>query len=247
LPRKKPTTRDSGRAIGYIRVSTEQQVESGLGLESQRKRVKDYCKFKKLKLAEVVEDHAISARDPLAGREAGHQLLALLDDTSYGHVVGLRLDRIFRDTVDCLSVVSSWDAQGVTLHLVDLGGQAFDTKSATGRFFLTVLAAIAEWEALTISERTIAALERKRDRGDDLGGAPYGMEWSELSDGTRGERLVSCEAEQQVIDEILKLHRMRVSIRKIANRLNEDAVPPRGARWHHNTVARILRRSKGAG
>lgn len=247
MPRKKALSRESDRAIGYIRVSTEQQVESGLGLEAQRKRVRDYCAFRQLQLVDVVEDHAISAREPLAAREAGQNLLELLKDADYGHVVGLRLDRIFRDTIDCLSVVSDWDEQGVALHLVDLGGQAFDTKSATGKFFLTVLAAIAEWEAVTISERTIMALERKRQRNEDLGTAPYGTEWKLLPDGTRGEEIVPCEAELQVIDEIQNLHRMGKSLRKIANLLNEKKVPARGERWHFTTIARILKRSRGEG
>src|SRR5262245_4570794 len=62
-------------AIGYIRVSSEEQAESGLGLEAQRQRIAAYCTMKGLHLAEVFEDPGISAGKPLASRPAGSRLL----------------------------------------------------------------------------------------------------------------------------------------------------------------------------
>jgi DNA invertase Pin-like site-specific DNA recombinase len=63
-------------ALGYIRVSSEEQADSDLGLEAQRQRVAAYCAMKGLRLAEFFADPGISGGKPLASRPAGSQLLA---------------------------------------------------------------------------------------------------------------------------------------------------------------------------
>ena len=63
-------------AICYIRVSSEEQADSGLGLEAQRRCIDAYCRMKGLHLAEVFEDPGISGGKPLASRPAGGKLLA---------------------------------------------------------------------------------------------------------------------------------------------------------------------------
>src|SRR5262249_9520397 len=63
-------------ALGYIRVSSEEQADSGLGLEAHRQRISAYCALKELHLAEVFEDPGISSGKPLASRPAGSKLLA---------------------------------------------------------------------------------------------------------------------------------------------------------------------------
>ncbi|MBI1827808.1 MAG: recombinase family protein [Planctomycetes bacterium] len=54
---------------------------------------------------------------------------------------------------DCLTTVERWEKSGVTLHVVDLGGNAIDTASAAGRFMLVVLAGAAEMERNLTRER----------------------------------------------------------------------------------------------
>ena len=63
-------------ALGYVRVSSEEQADSGLGLEAQRQRIAAYCNMKRLHLAEIFEDPGISGGKPLASRPAGSKLLA---------------------------------------------------------------------------------------------------------------------------------------------------------------------------
>src|SRR5262249_2680224 len=82
-------------AISYIRVSSEEQADSGLGLEAQRQRIVAYCQMKGLHLAEVFEDPGISAGKPLASRPAGSQLLAAAKKGN-AVVVVAKLDRLFR-------------------------------------------------------------------------------------------------------------------------------------------------------
>ena len=63
-------------ALGYIRVSSEEQADSGLGLEAQRQRIAAYCAMKGLRLAEVFADPGISGGKPLASHPAGSRLLS---------------------------------------------------------------------------------------------------------------------------------------------------------------------------
>jgi hypothetical protein len=65
------------RALGYVRVSSEEQADSGLGLDAQRQRVRAYCELHDLELATVFDDPGVSGGKPLATRPAGSRLLAL--------------------------------------------------------------------------------------------------------------------------------------------------------------------------
>jgi hypothetical protein len=63
-------------AYGYIRVSSDEQADSGLGLEAQRQRIRAYCELKGLQLTTLFEDPAVSGGKPLSSRPAGSRLLA---------------------------------------------------------------------------------------------------------------------------------------------------------------------------
>jgi DNA invertase Pin-like site-specific DNA recombinase len=95
-------------AIGYIRVSSEEQADSGLGLEAQRRGIAAYCEMKGLRLAEVFEDAGISGGKPLVGRPAGSQLLAAAK-TSKAVVVVAKLDRLFRSVADAANVIVDFE------------------------------------------------------------------------------------------------------------------------------------------
>lgn len=198
------------KALGYTRVSTEEQAHEGLSLEAQAERIRAYCKAQGLKLVELLSDEGISAGKPLAARPAGSQLLATLEAGQAQAVVAVKLDRLFRDAVDCLSTVRAWNERGIALHLLDLGGSAFNSASALGRFFLTVMAGAAEMERNLIAERTKIALAYKRARGEWLGGVPFGYR---LVDG----RLIPDPAEQELIAAIKRDRRARhLSVRELA-------------------------------
>jgi len=98
-----------------------------------------------MRLVDVIgEDNGTSAGKPLGTRQGGQKLLKAIKTKKAQHVVILKLDRAFRNAADCLSTVEQWDRKGITLHIVDLGGNSIDTTSAAGRFMLTVLAGAAE-------------------------------------------------------------------------------------------------------
>lgn len=202
------------KAIGYVRVSTEEQAREGISMEAQRASINAYCALRGLDLTEVVVDAGVSAGKPLATREGGQRLLDVVGRKEAHAVVAYKLDRIFRDAGDCLTITQEWDRTGVSLHLIDLGGQAIDTSTAMGRFFLTVMAGAAEMERNLVSERTKAAMAYKRSNGELVGAVPYGFR---LDDD--GVKLVGDESEQAVVAEARQLRSAGLSLRAVAREL----------------------------
>lgn len=180
------------KVIGYTRVSTEEQATEGLSLSAQKERLEAYCKAHNLALVGVLTDEGVSASKPLASRPAGAQLLEALETGQAQAVVAVKLDRLFRDAVDCLGTVQTWNRQDIALHLLDLGGSAFNSSSALGRFFLTVMAGAAEMERNLIGERTKTALAYKQSKGEWLGKPPFGYR-------VQDKALVPHDQEQAVI------------------------------------------------
>ncbi len=214
------------KAVAYVRVSTDEQAQHGVSLDAQEERIRAYCTMAGLQLVGLVREEGVSAGKPLATRPGGERLLAIVAREKAQHVVALKLDRLFRDAVDALTQTRAWDAAGVALHLVDMGGQTLNTGSAMGRMFLTMTAAFAELERNLISERTKTALQYKKAQGVRLGRpvAPV-----EDPDDIATVRLVQT------------LKGEGLTLRAIADRLNAEQRPTkRGGRWHASTVRWML-------
>ncbi len=99
-------------AIGYIRVSSEDQADSGLGLEAQRQRIRGYCELKGLALQEIFEDPAVSGGKPLGTRSAGTRLLAEARKNKPVLVVA-KFDRLFRSVADAAQAIANFDRRGI--------------------------------------------------------------------------------------------------------------------------------------
>src|SRR5712692_3375468 len=221
-------------AISYIRVSSEEQADSGLGLEAQRQRIAAYCAMKGLHLADVFEDPGISAGKPLASRPAGSRLLAAAKKGK-AVVVVAKLDRLFRSVADAANVIADFDKKGIDLVSISEG---FDATTIYGKAMMQVASVFAELERGLIRERTRSAMSVKRSRGERISGhAPYGWDFG------RGGRLVENAREQRIIGRMRRLRAEGLSYRGIAVRLDDEGIlPKRGKRWIHTTVKSILGR-----
>lgn len=226
------------RAVGYVRVSSEEQSLEGVSLGAQRSKLAAYCQVRDLNLVEVVEDAGVSGGKPLHLRPGGRRVIELAEQRGVGAVVALKLDRLFRNATDCLQVSDRWQRRNVALHLVDLGGQAVDTGSAAGRFFFLMLAGVAEMERGQVSERTKVALAHMKREGLRVGGIPFGMRCGD--DG----KLCAEPVEVAAVERAYELRSSGVSIRKIAAALQGEGFAHRGKRWHATTVARLLMRRR---
>ena len=226
-------------AICYIRVSSEEQADSGLGLEAQRQRIAAYCNLKVLHLAEVFEDPGISGGKPLASRPAGSQLLAAANKSKILVIVA-KLDRLFRSVADAANVIADFDKKGIQLVSI---AESFDMSSPYGRAMAQMASVFAELERAMIRERTRAAMNVKRARGERISGhAPFGWDFGS------GGRLIENSREQQIIARVQRFRAEGMSFRGIATRLDRQGIPPkRGRRWVHTTVKSILLRNAGSG
>jgi len=224
-----------GDALGYIRVSSEEQADSGLGLEAQRQRIASYCAMKELRLAEVFADLGISGGKPLACRPAGSKLLAAANK-SKAFVIVAKLDRLFRSVADAANVIAVFDKKGIQLVAI---AEAFDVSSPCGRAMAQMASVFAELERAMIRERTRSAMSVKRSRGERISGhAPFGWDFG------RGGRRVRNAREQKIIVRVRRLRAEGLSFRGIATRLDAEGVrPKRGQRWVHTTVKSILARN----
>lgn len=221
-------------ALGYARVSREEQAHEGVSLDVQRDRIRAYATAKGLELADVLTDEGRSGKD--LDRPALRELLRRCGGGEVGHVVVWKLDRLTRRTRHLLALVEDlFLARGIELHSVS---ESLDTSTPHGRFVLTLFGGLAQMERELIAERTRGALAWKRENGLPTSHPPLGFR-----PNGRRHRMVPVPGELAAVRQILELWRAGRSARAIAASLNDAGVPTkRGGRWHHTTVAKVVRR-----
>ncbi|MFZ5868556.1 MAG: recombinase family protein [Thermodesulfobacteriota bacterium] len=227
---------ETTKGAGYTRVSSTDQTDN-TSLEAQRKQIESYCQLKGIDLVEVFSDPGVSGGKPLAHRPAGSRLVEKIRSKEVGCVILPKLDRGFRSASDCLTVIEQWQAVGINLHIVDLGGNSVDTTAPAGKFMISVLAAAAEMERGMIRERCNAGRRARKAAGERIGEVPFG--WSL---GPNGRTLVPNEKEQEARALIFSLHRSGHSLRSIAAELERRGIrTKKGGRWSHRQISSILR------
>ena len=151
------------RTIAYIRVSSKRQVDDGVSLDAQKRRILEYVKFKGLSLADddIIIEEGVSGGIPIWERPRGRLLKQKLSTGKYANLVSMKIDRMFRLTKDMLNTIDELSDAGIAIHIVDLNGEAVDTSTSMGRFFLTMVGAMAEMERGLISESSSVAIGLK--------------------------------------------------------------------------------------
>lgn len=228
------------RAVGYVRVSTEDQAREGISVEMQRKKIGAYCQLNDLFLMGFLEDEGISAKS-ITIRPGLQNLLKMVDRKDCDAVVMYKLDRMFRNTVDALTTAQRFERQGIVLHSIT---EKLDTKSAMGKFFFSLTASYAEMERCVISERTRDALNHKRQNGEQIGTIPFGQRLDPQTN-----KLVADESEQSIITRISELrNRKNLSFGKIAKDLNsQNILTRRGTLWTPVTIRNHYLKAEAAG
>ena len=130
------------RAVGYVRVSTEEQVRGGISLNLQHSKIHAYAELEGFELVEIISDEGISGSS-IKGRPSMKRVLDLARNHQIDCIVTWKLDRLARNTSESLDIATLCQKNGVALHSIT---EKLDTQSALGKFFFTLMASLAEME-----------------------------------------------------------------------------------------------------
>lgn len=232
--RGSPSPAAARPAVGYARVSTEEQSREGVSLAAQEARIRAFCTAQGLPLADVLVDAGQSAST--LSRPALRELLTRVETGTVGTVVVAKLDRLTRRTRDLLELVED-TFRAHQVELVSLSEQ-LDTRTPGGVLMLTMLGAVAQMEREQIGERTRAALAYKRTQGQRLGTTPLGFR----TPGP-GASLEPVETELAPVRYILRRRAEGATFRTIAAELTAKGLPTKrgGHCWYDSTVRTIWR------
>jgi putative DNA-invertase from lambdoid prophage Rac len=232
----KSRTEQPGRTFGYVRVSSDMQAEQGQSLDVQQRQLEGWAQMCGRQLDQIVIEPGVSAGIEFAKRPEGSKLWVELRKGDM--LVAPKMDRMFRNSRDCLNAVHAMRQRGISFRLLDLGG-GMDELTANGQsaFFLQVMvmAAVAEFERDRIGERIRAVKRQQKARGEYLGGKPmFGF----THDADR--KLVPDPAQQRELRRIKRLHAEGLSPYKISADL-----AARGVKLSHVTIRKIIAGRRG--
>ncbi len=218
------------KAIGYIRVSTQGQVDEGVSLEAQKAKIAAWCEVNDYELVQMFSDEGISGKS-MNNREGLQQALDAMEKDAA--LVTYSMSRISRNIRDMLDIGDDLQKRGA--NLVSLT-EKIDTTSAAGKMIFNMLAVMNQFERDQISERTTIALQYKKSIGQRVGTIPYG--YSLNADGVH---LVEDSQEQEILQDIIALRKQGYKLREIAEQLNTDGIlTRRGTEWKVQYIHNLL-------
>jgi DNA invertase Pin-like site-specific DNA recombinase len=219
------------KAIGYIRVSTQEQATQGYSLDAQTAKLKAYADLYDIELIEIVVDAGVSAKT--LKREGLTKVLTTLENGGADAVLIFKLDRLTRSVKDWNILIEKYFTHKALLSVSD----QIDTRTAAGRLCLNVLMSVAQWERETIGERTSTALQYKKSQGGHCGAFPYGYETVE-------KELTAISDEYAAIALMREMRAQGAKLQAIADELNLQGIATkRGGTWHPTTIKKIMERA----
>ena len=219
------------RVAIYVRVSTDEQAKEGYSIPAQKERLRSFCESQGWEIVQEYIEEGWSAKD--LDRP---QMKRLLKDIKKGNidvVLVYRLDRLTRSVLDLYLLLQTFEKYNVAFRSAT---EVYDTSTAMGRLFITLVAALAQWERENLAERVKFGIEQMIDEGKKPGGhSPYGYKFDKNFNCT------IIEDEANVVRMIYRMYCDGYGYRSIADRLNELGIKPRIAKeWNHISIRDIL-------
>lgn len=215
-PRHRPP-----RAIGYVRVSTEEQAVSGLGIEAQKSAIEAKAAEKGWTLVGIDDtDIGVSGKS-IENRPGIQNVLEQLDKGKADTLLVAKLDRLTRSLADGAALMQRAMAKRWSLVSCDTGD--LDMSTPTGEALAGNMFVFSQLERRLIGQRTAAALAVKKAQGVRLG---------------RPQSLPD-----DVVRRILQERSEGRTMAAIAASLTADGVPTArgGSNWSTSSVQGVLK------
>jgi DNA invertase Pin-like site-specific DNA recombinase len=219
------------RVVGYIRVSTAEQVD-GFGLQVQEKAIRAYCRAQRLRLVAILSDEGISGSNGLDSRHGLAEALARIEAGEATGLVVYRFDRLARDLILQETVYQRLTQKGYQVLSVKEPEQQGD--EATANMVRQMLGVISQYERCVIRGRMAAGRAAKKADGRYIGGRiAYGLRV------VNGD-LVKDENESDIVDLVTTMRRGGASYRTIVAALADaELTTRRGGAFTPGTVRSI--------
>lgn len=183
------------RAALYVRVSTQEQKNSGLSVDSQIDALKKYCEEQGYTIAGVYNDAGISARKKYTKRPALLQLLEDCKQHEIDIILFTRLDRWFRAVAGYYEVQNVLDACKVPWRSI---WEDYETETSQGIFKVNIMLSVAQAEADRDSEKIRSVMDFKRKNKEYIGGnIPVGYR-------VEGKKIVKDEKTRHIIEDMFE-------------------------------------------
>jgi site-specific DNA recombinase len=228
------------RVAVYIRVSTEEQATEGYSISAQREKLKAYCIAQDWDVVGFYVDEGISAKD--MNRPQLQQMIKDIEDGKIDCVLVYRLDRLTRSVLDLYKLLNIFEKHNCKFKSAT---EVYDTTTAIGRLFITLVAALAQWERENMGERIRLGLQEKVRQGKYAHNQrPFGYNL-DLETGT----LTINEEEAKVVRLIVDLYLKKgYGANRICKYLNERNITTRdGNAWNDKPLMQLLKNPLYAG
>lgn len=209
------------RVVLYIRVSTEEQVKHGYSIDSQKKRLLEFCEEQGYKVVKTYADEGKSARSKLKNRK---ELMKLVSDSSKGEfdrVVIWRLDRWFRSVADYYEIQKILESNNVDWECSD---EEYDTYTSNGRLYLNVKLSIAQNESDQTGDRIRFNFNNMINSGRAIYGSrqlPLGyIVEGEGDKNNKNKRIIKDEKTKHIVNDMFENFELTGSIRKTLKYIN---------------------------
>lgn len=217
------------KAVGYIRVSTEEQR---LSPDAQREDIERWCTHYDVELVDTFSDIGRSGALPPEERDGLGDAIAAVVEHGADVLVASRRDRIARDH-DLVAVISyELRKNGARVCSTDRDPRRNDPGF---QIIDAMQDAMAEMERDLLIARVRDAMAQKKEKGELVGAVPYGFKLDK-----DGKTLRRYDREQRAIQMVRRMNANGDSLRKIGRALAKAGYEPRGKAWHPNTVRRLI-------
>lgn len=242
------TATSDNRMVSYVRASTDEQVNS---LDAQAKRHRDFAQQRGIQIDETFTDSGVSATSvAFLDRPAVKKMLAHMQKRGISHILLLRVDRVFRTTLDFTLSMVELEKRGLFLRFID---QDLDYASPLGRMFIQQLVTMAEMEGRLRSQRQDDVFDSLRESriARVANAMPYGWQAcgeASIISRTTGKRKIALaphHAEQAVLHHLHALYEKDKGHgcwTRLARAMNELGVPTKTGKptWYPATVQSVL-------
>jgi DNA invertase Pin-like site-specific DNA recombinase len=215
--------------IGYCRTSTKQQE---ISLDLQETKIKQYALLSDIENIKFITDQASGKSFKRKGIET---ILNLIKEKKVSTIIIYKLDRLTRNISDLNNFIELCNKKNIALVSIK---DSLDTKTASGRLVINLLATVSQWERETISERTSEALQQKKiNKTRYTNNAPFGFSF-------KNNKMIENKVEKEALKIMKELKKAGLSYRKIAEELQIRGIKNRkNTAYNFTFIGKILRKA----